>query len=86
MLLSIAEGVPCEVDSNPSFPDIEADLCSPWAETFGYFFGDGDSHTVVMSITEVGAATRDLPQRIMPAAVPVHEKNGNSRLVGAVPV
>ena len=83
-----SSGVPCEVDSNPSFPDLEPELCAPWAETFGFFFGDGDSHTVVMAITEVGAATsRPSPQRIIMPASSVtahHETNASSRLVAAV--
>lgn len=53
LLVWLHAGVPCEVNTNPNFEDVEPDFCSPWAETYGFFFGDDQSHTVVMTIKEV---------------------------------
>jgi hypothetical protein len=45
--------VSCEPDTNPNFPNVEPEYCSPWSDTFGFFFGDGSTHTVELRILEV---------------------------------
>lgn len=32
-------------------PQFNTELCAPWDQMFGFFFGDGDSHNVVMEMT-----------------------------------
>jgi hypothetical protein len=39
---------PCEMSENPA-----ADYCAPWAQTYGFFFGDGENTDIVLTITKV---------------------------------
>lgn len=41
-------GVACE---SPN--DATPDYCSPWSDTYGFFFGDGNTHDVVLTLTEL---------------------------------
>ena len=41
-------GVACE-----SPDDSAPDYCSPWADSYGFFFGDGSTHNVVLTLTEL---------------------------------
>lgn len=41
-------GVACE-----SPDDSAPDYCSPWADSYGFFFGDGTTHDVVLTLTEL---------------------------------
>ena len=43
-------GVPCEKPD-----DTTPDYCSPWSDTYGFFFGDGYSHDVVLTVSEMNA-------------------------------
>ncbi|KAK3285088.1 hypothetical protein CYMTET_7287 [Cymbomonas tetramitiformis] len=45
---SAGDMVPCEVLSNS-----DPDYCSPWAETYGFFFGDGSSTDVILTVTQI---------------------------------
>ena len=41
-------GVPCEKPD-----DTTPDYCSPWSEVYGFFFGDGYSHNVILTVSEI---------------------------------
>lgn len=45
-------GVPCEKPD-----DMTPDYCSPWSDTYGFFFGDGYSHDVVLTVSEMNTET-----------------------------
>ncbi|KAK3287761.1 hypothetical protein CYMTET_4743 [Cymbomonas tetramitiformis] len=45
---SAVDEVPCEEDDN-----VDPDYCSPWSQTYGFFFGDGEYTDIVLTIKEV---------------------------------
>ena len=46
------QGFPCESANDDG--QLEApDYCSPWWETYGFFFGDGTHQTIYMNIEQI---------------------------------
>jgi len=66
---------PCETAN-----DEDADYCSPWAETFGFFFGDGGHETLIVQVTEVNHRRSILGNYVRGRSLPVvHDYPSNKK-------
>ena len=75
----IVEGntaVPCE-----SPDDTQADYCSPWFDTYGFFFGDGYTHDVVFSVSHVDATDSTTGNYVKAVATFEHTYPSNKKSV-----
>uniref|UniRef100_A0A7S0WPQ0 Uncharacterized protein n=1 Tax=Pyramimonas obovata TaxID=1411642 RepID=A0A7S0WPQ0_9CHLO len=58
---------PCE-----QADDEEPDYCSPWSQTYGLFFGDGTTHDVELTITEVNFENTEVGNFLLGQSVFYH--------------
>jgi hypothetical protein len=71
---------PCEARE-----DEDPDHCSPWADTFGFFFGDGSHDTLVMKVTEVNHVPDILGNYIRGTSLPISHTYGADKLDANTP-
>jgi len=44
----LGDAVPCETSDN-----VDPDYCSPWSQTYGFFFGDDNYTDIILTITDI---------------------------------
>ena len=72
--------VPCE-----SPDDSTPDYCSPWSDSYGFFFGDGTTHDVVLTLTEIDYETTSSTGNYLKGVSTFDHTYSNSKLDASNP-